>query len=128
MKIIQLMLTMVAGVLLSSVFMSVNVNASDDTGIPLYDETAYTQSVEKKMHKMHGLYLRAHDSSLSAKDKAKAKREYYAVAQGLVRDMHERVMRLDIKTGAALSHTDIILSNHLTMMLLDMLAAEQLAQ
>lgn len=128
MKIMHLLLTMVAGVLLSSVFLSVNANATNDADMSLYDESAYTQSVEKTLHKMHGLYLKAHDSSLSAKDQAKAKKAYFTVAQGLVRDMHERVMKLDVKAGAALSHTDILLSNHVTMMLLDMLAADQLAQ
>lgn len=106
-----------------------NVYASEDyTGLAAYDEAVYTAEVEKSMHKMHGLYLRAYDKSLSKSEIAKAKKEYFKIAQSLVRNMHERVMKMNIKEGAALSHTDVLLSTHMTMMLLDMLAAEQLAK
>lgn len=105
-----------------------NVYASDTGGLAVYDEAVYTAEVEKSMHKMHGLYLRAYDKSLSKSEKAKAKKEYYKIAQTLVRNMHQRVMNMNIKEGAALSHTDVLLSTHMTMMLLDMLAAEQLAK
>lgn len=115
-------------IFLASSLFGMNAYASDTGGLAVYDEAVYTAEVEKSMHKMHGLYLRSYDKSLSKGDRAKAKKEYFKVAQSLVRDMHQRVMNMNIKEGAALSHTDVLLSTHMTMMLLDMLAAEQLAQ
>lgn len=112
----------------TTVFIFGNTYAADEWAISMYDETAYTQEVENSMNKMHELYLRASDQSLSKKDMAKAKKEYYKIAQGLVRSMHERIMKRNIKLGAAMSHTEIMLSNHMTMMLLDMLAADKLAE
>ena len=104
----------------------VNAYAAENEGTAVYDESVYTKQVEKSMDKMHMLYMRAFDKSLTKSEANKAKTEYYKIAQGLVREMHERVMGLNVKAGAALSHTDVLLSTHMTMMLLDMLAAEQL--
>ena len=128
MKNIRIALIILSGICVTTVFMSGNAYASDDWGISMYDETAYTQKVETAMNKMHGLYLRAKDKSLSKKEAAKAKKAYFGIAQGLVREMHNRIMTLNIKEGAALSHTELVLNNHITMMMLDMLASEQLAE
>lgn len=121
--------TTLTGMLLLTALISANAFAGDDAaGISMYDDSAYTQKVEKNMNKMHGLFLKAYDKSLSKKQRQKAKKEYFEIAQGLVRDMHGRVMKLDVKSGAALSHTEVLLSTHMTMMLLDMLAEEQLVR
>ena len=128
MKNIRITIIVLASMCVTAVFMAGNAYASESLGIPMYDEAAYTQKVENSMNKMHGLYLRANDKGLSRKDAAKAKKEYFKIAQGLVRSMHDRIMKLDIKNGAALSHTEVLLNNHITMMTLDMLASEQLAK
>ena len=126
MKNLQQMLRVFVMVLLSLAMASVNAFADDDGGY-LYDESAYTKQVEASMNEMHTLYLKAFDTNISKHEADKIKKEYYKISQGLIRDMHQRVMSLNVKAGAALSHTDILLSTHMSLMLLDMLAAEQLS-
>ena len=128
MKYLQNMLKMVVMAFVALSITGVNAYAAGDDGTSVYDESVYTQKVEKSMDNMHALYVRTFDKSLSKSKANKAKAEYYKIAQGLVRDMHQRVMGLNVKTGAALSHTDVLLSTHMNLMLLDMLAAEQLAK
>ena len=91
----------------------------------VFDEATYTAEVEKGHQKLHMLYNRAVDKSLAGIEREKARRGFFQVAQDLNKKMHSRVMMLDPKKGAALSHTDILLSTHLLLMTSDMLSAIQ---
>lgn len=71
------------------------------------------------------LFLKAFDKKSSAGEREKAKREYVQIGKKLIGQMHERVMALNVKEGAALSPTDVILSIHMMGMMLEMLATIQ---
>lgn len=112
--------------LLCGILYSTNAAAAKNSEPSMvYDESAYTEATEKDMAKMHALYLKAYDKKASLGDREKAKREYLKIGKKLVREMHERIMMLDVKKGAALSHTDVLLSVHMMSMMVDMLATLQ---
>lgn len=91
----------------------------------VFDDATYTADVEKEHQKLHMLYGQAVDKSLSLGQREKAKRDFFEVSQELNKKMHSRVMSLNVKEGAALSHTDILLATHLLLMTADMLSALQ---
>lgn len=91
----------------------------------VFDDATYTVEVEKVHQKLHMLYGEASDRSLALGQREKAKREFFKVSQDLNKKMHSRVMSLNVKEGAALSHTDILLSTHLLLMTADMLTTMQ---
>ena len=91
----------------------------------VFDDATYTVEVEKGHQKLHALYGKALDKSLPLGQREKAKRDYFKVSQSLNKKMHSRVMNLNVKEGAALSHTDVLLSTHLLLMTADMLSTLQ---
>lgn len=91
----------------------------------VFDDATYTAEVEKAHQKLHALYGKAVNKSLSKSQREKARRGYFETSQDINKKMHSRVMMLDPKMGAALSHTDILLSTHLLLMTTDMLSTMQ---
>lgn len=91
----------------------------------VFDDASYTAEVEKEHKKLHMLYGKVFDKSLSLGQREKAKRDYFEVSQALNKKMHSRVMGLNVKEGAALSHTDVLLTTHLLLMTTDMLSTLQ---
>ena len=91
----------------------------------VFDDATYTVEVEKAHQKLHMLYGKAFDKSLPLGQREKAKRAFFETSQDLNKKMHSRVMSLNVKEGAALSHTDILLSTHLLLMTADMLSTMQ---
>jgi len=90
-----------------------------------FDDATYTAEVEKAHQKLHALYGKVVNKSLSKSQRGKARRGFFEVSQDINKRMHSRVMMLDPKKGAALSHTDILLSTHLLLMTTDMLSTIQ---
>lgn len=91
----------------------------------VFDDATYTADVEKAHQQLHMLYGKAFNKSLPGIEREKARREFFKVSQDLNKKMHSRVMMLDPKEGAALSHTDILLATHLLLMTADMLSTIQ---
>ena len=90
-----------------------------------FDESSYTAEMEKAHNKLHMLYGKVFDKSLPVSEREKAKREFFKVSQEMNKKMHNRIMGINIKTGGALSHTDILLATHLLLMTTDMLTTLQ---
>lgn len=102
--------------------------ASSDEMTPsslVFDDATYTAEIEKAHEKLHALYGKVINKSLSKDQREKARRGFFEVSQDINKKMHSRVMSLDPKKGAALSHTDILLSTHLLLMTTDMLSTIQ---
>ena len=91
----------------------------------LYSDADYPATFEKTMDKLHVLHAKVFDKTVPAGEREKAKREFFKNSQDLVKAMHARVMTRDVKKGAALSHTEILLSTHLQLMVADMLSTLQ---
>jgi hypothetical protein len=127
MKSKTIVITTATLMLASGLFLGTNSYAANDSSTPsqVYDVSAYTKHVEDAMQKLHTLHLKAFDKSLDSGQREKARREFFTISQGLVQEIHRRIMALNVKEGAALSHTDVLLNTHLTMMVLDMLSELQ---
>lgn len=127
MKNKTIVMTTATLILASGLLLGTHSYAADDNSTPseVYDVSAYTKHVEDSMQKLHTLHLRAFDKNLNSGQREKARREFFKISQGLVQEMHQRIMGLNVKAGAALSHTDVLLNTHLTMMVLDMLSELQ---
>lgn len=107
-----------------SVFVGTNALAIHAPGhTPMYDEEAYTNKLDAKMKKLDKLYLEAVDKNATQAKAYKAKREYFKVARELLQTLNERFDKLDPKKGAALSHTEMLMINHIQIMLIDMLTS-----
>lgn len=94
----------------------------------VFDDATYTADMEKAHTKLHMLYGQAFDKSQPLGKREKARREYFKLSQELIKKMHSRVMTMNVKEGAALSHTDALLSTHLLLMAADMLTTIQQEQ
>lgn len=90
-----------------------------------YNEADYPAYFEKTMDKLHVLHQQAFDKTIPSGKREKAKREFLKHSQDLVKKMHARIMKLDVKKGDALSHTEVLLSTHLQLMVADMLSTLQ---
>lgn len=91
----------------------------------LYSEADYPAHFEKTMDKLHVLHSKVFDKTIPVAEREKAKREFFKHSQELVKSMHARTMTLDVKKGASLSHTEVLLSTHLQLMVADMLSTLQ---
>ena len=112
--------------LLTTIFAAPLVSSAEMTPSSLvFDDATYSADVEKEHQKLHMLYGQAVDKTLPMGQREKARRDFFTVSQDLNKKMHNRVMALNIKEGAALSHTDILLATHLLLMTADMLSTLQ---
>jgi phosphoribosylformylglycinamidine (FGAM) synthase-like enzyme len=95
--------------------------------IAVYDESAYTEYVEKTMKKLDSLYLQfCGTCNVDAAKAAKARKEYYSTVRELLEGMNARFDKLDPKKGAALSSTEVLVNIHVLTMLVDILTATQM--
>ena len=116
--------TMMAVVLMLLLNASLVTNAGAakaDDSLCCYDEATYTDQMEKDMERLDKLYLLYADKSTPTGKAEKAKREYFKIARVILSNMNAKFDKLDPKTGAALSHSELLLMNHVQVMLLDML-------
>ncbi len=127
MKMTRLLATMTAVSLAAWAFPVTNVFAEE--GIPVYDETAYTEYVEATMKELDGLYLQfcaaCGNDTTTARE---AKNDFLTLVRELMQQMNQKFDALDPKKGAAMSPTDTLVSVHALTMVVDILAATQLEQ
>lgn len=102
---------------------------TDDPGLSVFDETAYTEYIETTMTKLDKLYLEFCDTCGNDAASARlAKEEFLAIVRELMQHMNAKYDSLDPKQGAALSPTDTLVSLHALTMLVDILAATEIQQ
>ena len=120
--------TIAAMLLTASTFVVPAAHASHEPGhTPIYDESAYTASVDETMKKLDKLYLQFCGTCGVSGDKAtKARREYFTLSRELMQKMNDKFDSLDPKMGAGLSDTETLVSIHALTMLVDILSATQL--
>ncbi len=101
----------------------------DETAYAVYDEAAYTEYVENSLKKLDKLYLDFCVSCGSDASKSRlAKQEFLVIVRDLMQHMNSRFDRMDPKSGAALSHTESLVSIHVLTMMVDILAATEIEQ
>jgi hypothetical protein len=101
----------------------------DETAYAVYDEAAYTEYVENSLQKLDKLYLDFCASCGADASKSRlAKQEFLVIVRDLMQHMNSRFDKMDPKSGAALSHTESLVSIHVLTMMVDILAATEIAQ
>jgi hypothetical protein len=102
---------------------------SDETAYAVYDEAAYTEYVENSMKTLDRLYLDFCASCGADASKSRlAKQEFLVIVRDLMQYMNSRFDKMDPKAGAALSHTESLVSIHVLTMMVDILAATEIEQ
>ena len=121
------MLTLLMGLLFLTTSAALAQGSDEPMGLPMYDESAYTEFVEGKMQELDALYLKFCETcGVEAADAALAKREFLGSVRELMQHMNAKFDALDPKMGAALSPTETLVSIHALTMLVDILAATEL--
>ena len=101
----------------------------DETAYAVYDEAAYTEYVENSLNKLDKLYLDFCASCGADASKSRlAKQEFLVIVRDLMQHMNSRFDKMDPKSGAALSHTESLVSIHVLTMMVDILAATEIEQ
>ena len=101
----------------------------DETAYAVYDEAAYTEYVENSLQKLDKLYLDFCASCGADASKSRlAKQEFLVIVRDLMQHMNSRFDKMDPKSGAALSHTESLVSIHVLTMMVDILAATEIEQ
>ena len=101
----------------------------DETAYAVYDEAAYTEYVENSLKKLDKLYLDYCASCGADASKSRlAKQEFLVIVRDLMQHMNSRFDTMDPKSGAALSHTESLVSIHVLTMMVDILAATEIEQ
>ena len=101
----------------------------DETAYAVYDEAAYTEYVENSLKKLDKLYLDFCASCGADASKSRlAKQEFLVIVRDLMQHMNSRFDKMDPKSGAALSHTESLVSIHVLTMMVDILAATEIEQ
>ena len=101
----------------------------DETAYAVYDEAAYTEYVENSLKKLDALYLDYCASCGADASKSRlAKQEFLVIVRDLMQHMNSRFDKMDPKSGAALSHTESLVSIHVLTMMVDILAATEIEQ
>ena len=123
--------TLIAVIMLAtaSLFTAGVVLAQESMDSMVYDETAYTDYVEATMEKLDRLYLDfCATCNVDASRAGAAKREFLVTVRDLMQHMNGRFDALDPKAGAALSHTETLVSIHVLTMLVDILTEIQIEE
>jgi len=103
------------------------IAAGEGKGIPVFDESAYTQYVQETMQKLDKLYLQfCGECGVSGPVAEKARREYAKTSRELMQYMNARFDKLDPKKGDALSPTETLVDIHALTMMVDILTATYL--
>ena len=102
--------------------------AQEGEGYAVYDEAAYTEFVESSMKELDALYLQFCEAcGADPADAHKARQQFLVKVRDLMQYMNARFDALDPKKGAALSPTETLVSIHSLTMLVDILAATEIA-
>lgn len=126
-QVISIMVGLMFG---ASAFLGATAHAADKSmGVPVYDESAYTEFTEAKMKKLDKLYLDfCGTCNVDASKAVKARQEFLATVRDLMQHMNAKFDSLDPKKGAALSPTETLVSIHVLTMLVDILTETQIQQ
>ena len=121
--LVTLLLTMLFA--MSAAMMSINVQAADVPG-DAFDETQYSATMESLLTELQKAHEITKDPKRSQGDVEKAKQKAFKTAREMLRLIDNRLHKLDIKQGAQLSATEMLVNTHVMVVMLDLLVGETL--
>ena len=122
-RLVTLVLTMLFA--MSAAMMSINVQAADVPG-DVFDETQYSATMESLLTELQKAHEITKDPKRSQGDVEKAKQKAFKTAREMLRLIDNRLHKLDIKQGAQLSATEMLVNTHVMVVMLDLLVGETL--
>ena len=121
--LVTLLLTMLFA--MSAAIMSINAQAADVPG-DAFDETQYSATMESLLTELQKAHEITKDPKRSQGDVEKAKQKAFKTAREMLRLIDNRLHKLDIKQGAQLSATEMLVNTHVMVVMLDLLVGETL--
>ena len=122
-QLVTLVFTMF--VAMGTAMMGINAQAADVPG-DAFDETQYGATMQSLLTELQKAHDITKDPKRSHGDVAKAKQKAFKTAGEMLKIIDKRLHSLDIKQGAQLSPTDMLVNTHVMVVLLDLLVGEAL--
>jgi hypothetical protein len=107
-------------------FSGVASAANESEHFKYYDESSYTATVTKEMAELDTLYNTAISRKVSQGEAEQARQKMVKLSRHLLQHLNERNASINIKEGAALSPTEILLNIRVMGRVLDILVADTL--
>ena len=100
--------------------------AEDANHFKYYDESAYTDTVNKEIDKLETLYRTANSKKVTQGEAEQARQTMVKLSRHLLRHLNERSASIDLVEGDTLSSAEILLNIRVMGRLLDVLVADAL--
>ena len=107
-------------------FSGVASSADEREHLKYYDESSYTATVTKEMAELDALYQTAMSKDVSQGEAEQARQKMLKLSRHLLQHLNERNASINIKEGAALSPTEVLLNIRVMGRVLDILVADTL--
>jgi hypothetical protein len=107
-------------------FSGVANSANEGEHFKYYDESSYTATVTKEMAELDALYQTAISKNVSQGEAEQARQKMVRLSRHLLQHLNERNGSINIKEGAALSPTEVLLNIRVMGRVLDILVADTL--
>ena len=120
-QIVTLVLTMFFA--MGAAIMSVNVQAADMPG-DAFDEAHYSATMQSLLTELQKAHEMTKDPKMSQGEVEIAKQKAFKTAREMLLIIDNRLHKLDIKQGAQLSATEILVNTHVMVVMLDLLVGE----
>ena len=105
---------------------SMQVHTAEPVQQDAFEEAAYSEQMQKLMDELHKSFAKARDTSIPQGEAEKARQAAFKTARRMLKIIDNRIHKLNIKEGGALSATDILVQSHVFTVVLDLLASEAL--
>ena len=103
--------------------MSINTYAAD-VPTDAFDARNYDSRMQALLKELQAAHEAAKDPTKTTEQHAQAKATAFETAQKMLLLVDNRLHKLDIKEGAQLSPTEILVNTHIMIVVLDLLVAE----
>ncbi len=110
---------------MSLAMMNAGVQAADVPG-DAFDEQTYSTRMQSLLTELQNAHEITKDPKRSQGEVEKAKEKAYKTAREMLRIIDDRLHKLNIKEGAQLSPTEMVINTHVMVVMLDLLVGETL--
>ena len=112
-------------VAMGTAMMGINAQAADVPG-DAFDEAHYGATMQSLLTELQKAHEITKDPNRSQVDIEKAKQKAFKTAHEMLTMIDNRLHSLDIKQGAQLSPTELLVNTHVMVVMLDLLVGESM--
>jgi hypothetical protein len=111
---------------LGAAMMGVNAQAAEEVPQDVFDEAHYGSRMQFLLKELQAAHEATKDPRKSQGEVEEAKQKAFKTARQMLLLIDNRIHNLDIRSGAQLSPTEILVNTHVMVVLLDLLVGETL--